>query len=511
VESLRDFGLGHDNGCWTWGERTATGEVCGIGTRRRGTGDKRFRVGGRRGIILSTVHATVLAKLRSDIIARGRVVLPEGFTDGVAVHATGEVAIGRPSVSGGIQEIATLLGSLNLPETVSIILLGENDQAADGTWPGRDQAEEAARKLAGLLGRPVAVLMPPGGVKDVREAWRAEVRTWGEYARNATTLLSPCQEVADRCSCVDSPVVSGSLLPAKRHNATIPQPVRERFASNPSDCPEVFWTGGQTNGSPALIAATCGKRSCPVCGAYWKLKTFKRFHHHLTDHDGQLYHGEVSDFDWRAVAAGMRRQAKKTGIPFRYLAIRQAADETTLVVIASVPVGAVALPVEVSAALDLLADAIDGAAVGPRPVQGCRVWGRLPKEVEVERVPGGASPSAFRATAKARGSGTETGGRFILCDRPGLLLDETGQVDIHAREDFWYEAWLRDNPGNDNPDEFHRRAAECRERLRRKPPPAAATCQHDQVAETPTFDGYVNRRCRACGEWLPCRRADRAP
>ena len=33
-------------------------------------------------------------------------------------------------------------------------------------------------------------------------------------------------------------------------------------------------------------------------------------------------------------------------------------------------------------------------------------------------------------------------------------------------------------------------------------------CPHTNVAETPTFDGYVNRQCRDCGEWLRCRKAE---
>ena len=37
-------------------------------------------------------------------------------------------------------------------------------------------------------------------------------------------------------------------------------------------------------------------------------------------------------------------------------------------------------------------------------------------------------------------------------------------------------------------------------------PPDA--CPHPDVEETPTFDGYINRRCRLCGADLPCRKLD---
>ena len=36
-------------------------------------------------------------------------------------------------------------------------------------------------------------------------------------------------------------------------------------------------------------------------------------------------------------------------------------------------------------------------------------------------------------------------------------------------------------------------------------PVSPATCNHLDVAETPTFDGYINRQCRLCGADLPCR------
>jgi len=40
--------------------------------------------------------------------------------------------------------------------------------------------------------------------------------------------------------------------------------------------------------------------------------------------------------------------------------------------------------------------------------------------------------------------------------------------------------------------------------------PSPRSCAHDDVAETPTFDGYVNRQCRVCGAELSCRRGEAA-
>jgi hypothetical protein len=37
---------------------------------------------------------------------------------------------------------------------------------------------------------------------------------------------------------------------------------------------------------------------------------------------------------------------------------------------------------------------------------------------------------------------------------------------------------------------------------------ASPTCPHTNVVETPTFDGYINRQCRDCGQPLTCRKAE---
>jgi len=39
-----------------------------------------------------------------------------------------------------------------------------------------------------------------------------------------------------------------------------------------------------------------------------------------------------------------------------------------------------------------------------------------------------------------------------------------------------------------------------------KPPHTGLSCPHTNIQETPTFDGFINRQCRDCGEWLPCQK-----
>jgi hypothetical protein len=38
--------------------------------------------------------------------------------------------------------------------------------------------------------------------------------------------------------------------------------------------------------------------------------------------------------------------------------------------------------------------------------------------------------------------------------------------------------------------------------------PGNGHCQHSNIEETPTFDGYVNRQCRDCGQPLTCRKVE---
>jgi len=246
-----------------------------------------------------------------------------------------------------------------------------------------------------------------------------------------------------------------------------------------------------------------------VCGAYWRLRTYDRFGFHLPAHDGQLYTDTVSAWDWGATLKDMRRRAKKLGVPFRFVAIR-CKEGDILTVIASVPVlPTVAHPVELTQALDVLERALDDADFGPRPVSACRAWGPLEREKEVERVPGGCSPGAFRATVKAWGAEVKAkqDGRIMKPDRAGMFKGTDGKLDAMAQADFWREAELRDCVGTTAADEFHGRTAEKRKRI--QAPPIGSICSHpvDQVTETPTFDGYLNRQCRQCGEWLPCRKA----
>lgn len=148
---------------WTFPEVNARGEVVGI--QRRFLDDsigKRVIRESRRGIYLP-------AGWRD---APGPIYLPEGASDVAALLTAGFSAIGRPNASGGVEELAALLGGVDR----EIVVIGERDQKADGRWPGKDFAESTARALAQRLRRRVDVKFPPQGFKDFREFITASSR-----------------------------------------------------------------------------------------------------------------------------------------------------------------------------------------------------------------------------------------------------------------------------------------------------------------------------------------------
>jgi len=135
--------------------------VIGLSTRNPDS-TKKMRPGGKRGL---TVMLTFV-----DI--GGPVLLVEGASDTLALTAAGLCAVGRPSNTGGVRHLATLLKDDRRP----IVVVGENDAKPDGAWPGRDGAIRTAESLAKALGRDVAWTLPPDDAKDVRAWLMARVR-----------------------------------------------------------------------------------------------------------------------------------------------------------------------------------------------------------------------------------------------------------------------------------------------------------------------------------------------
>jgi hypothetical protein len=160
VSSLTKFGIGYGPGSeherfWAIPEVNCQGTAIGI-LRRYADGRKLAIAGSQRGLIVPAGWAD----------RPGPVFIPEGFSDTAALTFRGHAAIGRPSARGGVELLAEFFGDV---QRDVIIILGENDQKPDGSWPGRDGAIDVARQLTRRLGREVRYSLPPTGFKDVRD------------------------------------------------------------------------------------------------------------------------------------------------------------------------------------------------------------------------------------------------------------------------------------------------------------------------------------------------------
>lgn len=145
--------------CWTFPEVDGAGRIVGI-TCRYADGSKKAWPGSNRGL-------TVPSHWQE---RDGPVLLVEGASDTLTLTALGLPAIGRPNNLAGADQLAVLLK--DLPPAREIVVLGEWDPKADGTWPGKEGAIKVSGELAAKLNRPVAWSLPPMGRKDAR-AWLA--------------------------------------------------------------------------------------------------------------------------------------------------------------------------------------------------------------------------------------------------------------------------------------------------------------------------------------------------
>jgi hypothetical protein len=164
---LLGVGWDHKSGCWTLPEKDARGEVIGI-SRRFPEGKKQAYARGRRGLYYTDLHLSLFG-VHSQ--AAGPILIPEGFSDVLVLEALGIPSIGRPSNAGGVEFLRELLAPL--PADRAIIVVAENDQKANGSWPGREGAVGTANQLVQGLGRPVPYAFPLGA-KDICDWFLAQ-------------------------------------------------------------------------------------------------------------------------------------------------------------------------------------------------------------------------------------------------------------------------------------------------------------------------------------------------
>lgn len=137
-------------------ERDGNGRIVGLSLRCP-AGRKSTPKGSRRGLIVPNGQHG------------GPVLIVEGASDVAAAKSMGLAAVGRPSNSGGSDELGKMLDS------VDCIVIGENDQKDGGAWPGRTGAKNIAKRLSATWGEPVNWALPPVGTKDIRSFLQSRV------------------------------------------------------------------------------------------------------------------------------------------------------------------------------------------------------------------------------------------------------------------------------------------------------------------------------------------------
>lgn len=182
---LLEVGAGYDDrrnlSYSTWPERDAKGNVIGINRRYPSPvshGSSKLMIpGSRRGLYWGKHKSLGPSK---------RLYIPEGGTDTATLISNGMSAVGRPSNTGCLPELATLLHGFRF----DVIILGERDKKMElctgngerctgcsTCWPGVYGAKRTRRALyRGAFGKDdkrVRMMLPQEGYKDVREWYAA--------------------------------------------------------------------------------------------------------------------------------------------------------------------------------------------------------------------------------------------------------------------------------------------------------------------------------------------------
>ena len=155
--------------------RNADGRIIGFRLRTR-DGMKSAVNGSRNGLFIP-----------AEIEPAGGLLICEGPTDAAAGLDLGFSAIGRPSCRGAL---SLLSDYVRLHHPHEVIIFG------DGDAPGRQGAMQLAERLLQYC-RVVRVVLPPGGVKDLRE-WKRMGATRSDL-RAAIVSAQPIQVAVKGC------------------------------------------------------------------------------------------------------------------------------------------------------------------------------------------------------------------------------------------------------------------------------------------------------------------------
>ena len=132
--------------------RDGEGHICGIRLRRP-DGSKFAVMGSKQGLFIPCMQLT-----------KGFVWLVEGPTDVAAMIDIGIYAIGRPSCSGGVNEVIATIRRMKIERAV---VVADNDQDKELAGRKYNPGFDGGRRLAEQLPIPHCIMSFP--CKDARE------------------------------------------------------------------------------------------------------------------------------------------------------------------------------------------------------------------------------------------------------------------------------------------------------------------------------------------------------
>ncbi len=367
VNQFGCWGLKDLPDCWVFPERDGDGNICGLANRywnaKEKKVEKRALSGSKRGIGCPCGWED----------ESGPLLLVEGASDLAALWSCGLNALSRPNNLAGGPILAELLSGMQLAR--EIIVVGENDEKEDGTWPGRTGAEKVANQLAAA--HPGTIFywcLPPDKVKDVRE-WLTGRKT-EEAGRELLEKMRAQGMVVARIgppNPTPQPVpatASGtaefeltlsleeeggvnSIQPPKAPSISSLLPPEAISQTRPSMCPRCITEALAHARYPRkykVARLACDAWRCEVC----RKRLAGRMTDHLADRmDGAIGRGRtlrqvlLDRADRSPVLAALRKAAKKAGELLSY-AFLQKADGSHLLLFALA--AAVPLPARVATA-----------------------------------------------------------------------------------------------------------------------------------------------------------------
>lgn len=335
----------------------------------------------------------------------GPLYIVEGASDVLSLYSLGLCAIGRPNNTGGAEHISAFVTENGIQPGRPIIVLGENDQKRDGSWPGMDGARRVASKLAELLpAHPVTMAFPPDNAKDVRQ--------W--VIRQVGASLSQ-EALADLGSMFSRSVVAEAHKPFEEHRAeqippaTVTQPAtalidlanvaaiaefvanarrrhvdhvaRADHYSQPHPeshtlefCPRCRAVA-QKHRLRALFGifqAPCRKLDCPWCNGVKKLQYKATTREHLTAHEqagGDLYQFTCNEEQWPRIYDKLNRDGGK------YMRFEPSGNRKFIVISTVPPRDVEYIKIEAESAIDYLARIIDTIPlIDYKPFSSSRAW-----------------------------------------------------------------------------------------------------------------------------------------